>query len=69
MPYKVEEHHDLTCSRSGANGFFMNEIPQEDGSSAYELSDSGFGVKHIQQSTGDAVTFGKTWYENGEMAE
>ncbi|MBU1278913.1 MAG: alpha-D-ribose 1-methylphosphonate 5-phosphate C-P-lyase PhnJ [Alphaproteobacteria bacterium] len=69
VPYKVEEHHDLTCSRSGAKGFFMNEIPQEDGSSAYELSDSGFGVKHIQQSTGDAVTFGKTWYENGEMAE
>ncbi|MHC0054576.1 alpha-D-ribose 1-methylphosphonate 5-phosphate C-P-lyase PhnJ [Actibacterium sp. D379-3] len=67
VPYRVEEHARLVCSRSGAKGFFMNEIPQEDGGSTYELSDSEFGVKTIRRSEGDAVAIGETWYTNGEM--
>lgn len=68
VPYKVEEHGELTCFRSGAKGFFMNEIPQDDGSSTYEISDSEFGVKTIKQAEGTQTQFGETWYQDGEMS-
>ncbi|OUS06613.1 carbon-phosphorus lyase complex subunit PhnJ [Rhodobacterales bacterium 52_120_T64] len=69
VPYRVEDHGGLTCSRSTAKGFFMNEIPQVDGSSTYEVSDSSYGVKTIQKRDGDAVQFGETWYNDGEMTQ
>ncbi len=69
VPYHVEEHKRLTCYRSGATGFFMNEIPQDDGSSAHEISDSAYGVKTILRAEGANVTFGETWYRDGEMAQ
>lgn len=67
VPYRVEDHQDKTCYRSDVTGFFMNEIPQEDGSSQYELSDSHFGVKHIRKTEAEAVEIGETWYNNGRM--
>jgi alpha-D-ribose 1-methylphosphonate 5-phosphate C-P lyase len=69
VPYRVEDHAGLTCSRSGAKGFFMNEIPQDDGSSAFELSDSEYGVKSIRRAEGDPVDLGDTWYTNGELTK
>ena len=67
VPYRVEDHAGLTCHRSGMRGFFMNEIPQADGTSLHELSDSGLGVKAIRRAEGKAVEIGRTWYENGVM--
>ena len=67
VPYKVEEHGHLTCYRSGAKGFFMNEIPQDDGTSAFEVSDSEWGVKAIRRRDGEEVELGETWYKDGEM--
>ncbi|MGV1759723.1 alpha-D-ribose 1-methylphosphonate 5-phosphate C-P-lyase PhnJ [Rhizobium sp. A22-96] len=67
VPYRVEDHQDKTCYRSNVTGFFMNEIPQENGSSQYELSDSHFGVKHIRKTEAEAVEIGETWYNNGRM--
>ena len=67
VPYQVEEHSRLTCYRSGAKGFFMNEIPQEDGSSTYEMSDSEYGVKALRARDGEAVALGNTWYKDGQM--
>jgi len=67
VPYRVEDHQDKTCYRSDVSGFFMNELPQDDGSSLYELSDSHFGVKNIQKSEGEAIEIGETWYKNGRM--
>lgn len=67
VPYAVEDHARLTCERSGVRGFFMNEIPRDDGSSAYELSDSGFGIKALDQADGEDVRFGETWYRDGRM--
>ena len=67
VPYRVEDHQDKTCYRSNVTGFFMNEIPQADGSSQYELSDSHFGVKHIRKTEAEAVEIGETWYNNGKM--
>lgn len=69
VPYRVEDHGQLTCIRSGAKGFFMNEIPQDDGTSAHEISDSEFGVKTIRAAEGEDIRFGDTWYKDGEMAQ
>lgn len=68
VPYRAEDHASLTCHRSGAKGFFMNEIPQADGSSSHEISDSDLGVKTIHRRDGDPVTIGETWYKQGEMS-
>lgn len=68
VPYKVEDHAHLTCARSGVTGYFMNEIPQEDGSAGYEVSDSHFGIKAIDARDGGTPTVGQTWYRNGELA-
>jgi alpha-D-ribose 1-methylphosphonate 5-phosphate C-P lyase len=65
VPYKVEDHASLTCHRSGVKGYFMNEIPKDDGTSAHELSDSQFGVKAICRNEGETVAIGDTWYKNG----
>jgi alpha-D-ribose 1-methylphosphonate 5-phosphate C-P lyase len=67
VPYRVEDHAQLTCHRSGVRGFFMNEIPQDDGSSQFELSDSHLGIKAIRRAEGAAVGIGPTWYENGKL--
>jgi alpha-D-ribose 1-methylphosphonate 5-phosphate C-P lyase len=45
IPFQVEDHFDLTCIRTGAQNKFMNEIPQADGGSAWELSDTGYMEK------------------------
>ncbi|MFB9948423.1 alpha-D-ribose 1-methylphosphonate 5-phosphate C-P-lyase PhnJ [Rhizobium puerariae] len=67
VPYRVEDHQDKTCYRSQVTGFFMNELPQDDGSSKFELSDSHFGIKSIRNAEGEAVEIGETWYKNGRM--
>ncbi len=69
VPYKVEDHGHLTCAKSGATGFFMNEIPQDDGSSIHEVSDSELGVKTIRRRDGETTEIGATWYVNGDMAQ
>lgn len=69
VPYKVEDHGDLTCNRSGTKGFFMNEIPQSDGTSAFEVSDSEWGVKTIRAQDGEGESRGETWYKEGEMPQ
>ncbi|KMW57754.1 PhnJ protein [Candidatus Rhodobacter oscarellae] len=68
VPYKVEDHGDLTCTRSGTRGYFMNEIPQNDGTSAYEVSDSEWGVKTIRAAEDGGETRGETWYKDGKMS-
>ncbi|NJM82268.1 MAG: carbon-phosphorus lyase complex subunit PhnJ [Tabrizicola sp.] len=67
LPYRVEDHAGLTCHRSGMKSFFMNEIPQADGGSAHELSDSHLGIKAIRQAEGGRAEIGPTWYRDGRM--
>lgn len=67
VPYKVEDHAQFTCVRTGLKGFFMNEIPQADGGSLFEVSDSGFGEKALRLAEGETVTVGETWYRDGAM--
>jgi alpha-D-ribose 1-methylphosphonate 5-phosphate C-P lyase len=67
-PYKVEDHADLTCRRSGVRGFFMNELPQDGGGSVFEVSDSNLGIKAIDKADGSPIEIGETWYRNGEYS-
>ncbi len=69
VPYRVEDHGHLTCQRSGAAGYFMNEIPQADGTSTFEVSDSELGVKTIRKAEGAPAHIGRTWYENGRLVQ
>ncbi|MFN3662207.1 alpha-D-ribose 1-methylphosphonate 5-phosphate C-P-lyase PhnJ [Yoonia sp.] len=69
VPYRVENHGGLTCQRSGAKGYFMNEIPQADGSSTFEVSDSELGVKTIRMAEGEPARIGQTWYKDGELVQ
>ena len=43
------------------------EIPQADGSSRFEVSDSGLGTKSVRGATGEGVRIGATWYRDGVM--
>jgi alpha-D-ribose 1-methylphosphonate 5-phosphate C-P lyase len=67
VPYQVEDHAGLTCHRSGLQGVFMNEIPQDGGGSVFEASDSNLGIKAIRQAEGETAKIGPMWYENGEF--
>lgn len=67
-PYLVEDHASLVCERSGLSGYFMNEIPQDDGGSIFEVSDSNLGIKAIRATEGTPVTVGDTWYRNGKFS-
>ena len=67
VPYKVEDHANLVCHRSGLKGFFMNEMPQADGSARHEISDSNLGIKAIRRAEGGADRIGETWYRDGEF--
>lgn len=62
VPYAVEDHAALTCHRTGLSGYFVNEIPQDDGSAVHELGDGGMGEKVLGGGTP-----GSTWYVDGAM--
>lgn len=62
VPYAVEDHAALACHRTGLRGYFVNELPQEDGTAIHELGDGGLGEKVL----GGGVP-GATWYVGGVM--
>lgn len=64
VPFEVEDQHGWQCARTGEQNKFMNEIPNEDGTSRYELSDTGYADKLVAQQQGDtSVTVGETYYD------
>lgn len=64
VPFEVEDQADWECRRTGAVNKFMNEIPLDEGTSAYELSDTGYMEKLLSQRQGDDVTIGTTYYDD-----
>jgi alpha-D-ribose 1-methylphosphonate 5-phosphate C-P lyase len=42
VPFRVENQRGWVCVRTGIQNKFMNEIPQADGSSTFEVSDTGY---------------------------
>ncbi len=45
VPFQIEDQQGWQCKTTGARSKFMNELPQADGTSLYELSDSGYAEK------------------------
>ena len=64
VPFQVEDQAGRACRTTGAINKFMNELPQLDGSSTYELSDSGYAEKLARRANGEAVTLGDTYYDD-----
>ena len=67
VPFKVEDQRDWVCIRTGARNKFMNEIPNEDGTSLYELSDTGYADKLralAQDAEQAGAPLGETYYDN-----
>lgn len=60
VPFEVENQEDWVCRTTGVANKFMNELPQADGTSQYELSDSGYAEKLAQHPD----TLGKTYYDD-----
>ncbi len=58
VPFKVEDQRGWVCIRTGAQNKFMNEIPNEDGTSTHEMSDTGYIEKLLNAQPGD------TYYDN-----
>ncbi|MEL7436704.1 MAG: carbon-phosphorus lyase complex subunit PhnJ, partial [Chloroflexota bacterium] len=53
------------CRATEAVNKFMNEIPQDDGTSEFELSDSGYMEKLLSLMQGDDdVSVGDTYYDD-----
>jgi alpha-D-ribose 1-methylphosphonate 5-phosphate C-P lyase len=64
VPFQVEDQRAWTDLKTGAKNKFMNEIPLEDGNSAYEISDTGYHEKLLAQMNGEKPTFGSTYFDD-----
>ncbi|MCS6836964.1 MAG: alpha-D-ribose 1-methylphosphonate 5-phosphate C-P-lyase PhnJ [Anaerolineae bacterium] len=64
IPFQVEDQRTWADERTGARYKFMNELPQADGTARYELSDTGYAEKLIAKQRGQAVTIGRTYYDD-----
>ncbi|MBI1282692.1 MAG: carbon-phosphorus lyase complex subunit PhnJ [Anaerolineaceae bacterium] len=60
VPFEVENQEGWVCRTTGVENKFMNELPQADGTSQYELSDSGYAEKLAQHPE----ALGKTYYDD-----
>lgn len=59
VPFQIERQTGWTCAETGETHGFMNEVPQEDGSSRYVLSDTGYLEKLLRRARGGEVTVGE----------
>ncbi len=69
VPFQVEDQKNWECRTTGAYNKFMNELPQEDGTSLYELSDSGYAEKLSKQGVAGATYYDDqgNFYHNGYL--
>lgn len=64
VPFQVEDQQGWASFATGVINKFMNEIPQADGTSIYELSDTGYLEKLINLMRGEVNTIGATYYDD-----
>jgi alpha-D-ribose 1-methylphosphonate 5-phosphate C-P lyase len=62
--FEVEDQRGRVDQQTGATNKFMNEIPQEDGTSRYQLSDTGYAAKLTQRKRGEPAEIGATYYDD-----
>ncbi|MCG8349665.1 MAG: alpha-D-ribose 1-methylphosphonate 5-phosphate C-P-lyase PhnJ [Chloroflexales bacterium] len=64
VPFRVENQRDWVCSQTGVRHKFMNELPQSDGTSEYQVSDTGYAEKIIAKNRGESVNIGPTYFDD-----
>ncbi|MCB9459209.1 MAG: alpha-D-ribose 1-methylphosphonate 5-phosphate C-P-lyase PhnJ [Anaerolineaceae bacterium] len=64
VPFEVEDQREWACRTTGARNKFLNELPMDDGSSQFELSDTGYMEKLVNQQRGEPITVGTTYYDD-----
>ncbi len=64
VPFQIEDQRGWVDASTGATGKFMSEIPQDGGSSSYQLSDTGLKQKLERQMTGEQVEIGATYFDD-----
>ncbi len=68
MPFEVEDQRTWVSHSTGVRNKFMTEIPQDDGASSYELSDTSYLEKIVNQQHGHPNTIAPTYYdEDGQF--
>ncbi len=63
IPFLVEDQSGRICRKTGVTTWFMNEIPEKDGSASFELSDTGFIEKLVRKERGESSGIGPTYYD------
>jgi alpha-D-ribose 1-methylphosphonate 5-phosphate C-P lyase len=53
VPFRVEDQAGRICIRTGGQHKYMTELPQADGSSQYEISDTGYADKLMEDTQPD----------------
>ncbi len=64
VPFEVEDQQGWISRQTGATNKFMNEIPQDDGTSTHEISDTGYLDKLVMRQRSEEVTIGETYYDD-----
>jgi alpha-D-ribose 1-methylphosphonate 5-phosphate C-P lyase len=64
VPFMIEDQTGRVCVRTGAENKFMNELPQDDGSSIFEVSDTGYADKLVARKQGESAEVGATYYDD-----
>jgi alpha-D-ribose 1-methylphosphonate 5-phosphate C-P lyase len=62
--FSVEEQTGRVCVISGARHKFMDELPLDDGTSIFRISDTGYLEKLTKQARGEGVAIGPTYYDD-----
>jgi alpha-D-ribose 1-methylphosphonate 5-phosphate C-P lyase len=63
VPFQVEDQRAWADHLTQVKHKFMNEIPLADGSSAYEISDTGYHDKLRDQQAGEQPSIGATYFD------
>lgn len=64
IAFQVERQDGRICAQTGARQKFMNEIPLEDGSTQYQLSDTGYAEKLARLARGEPAELGPTYFDD-----
>ena len=62
--FQVEAQQGWRCRQSGVQNKFMNELPQANGATLYEVSDTSYAQKIVAQATGQSITLGPTYFDD-----
>ena len=62
--FQVAAQQGWRCRQSGVQNKFMNELPQANGATLYEVSDTSYAQKIVAQATGQSITLGPTYFDD-----